>query len=536
MFKTIVPDSKEFLRSGEARIVSFIKTASGLELDDRKLKSLACDEAKAFAQTLSPVPGKRIILVSALGSFEVWGQNKKADAFPYRAINGLPPEGLPPDFFRAVQNKIPKIYGQIVYKSKFDEHGSQIGGGNTFYEHINRLPRASGRIVYLSPGSDIRCGYVLASFWNKIMHRLELVIEVWESKLMHICRAIDNGELPGVSMACDIPFDRCYICNHLALTGDDYCVHLNKTLYKRGFIFPNGKVIAMINDFPVFFDISIVKHPAAEEGRTLFKVASFDNEIDNQVKTAGYTGSIMEPEYSTVNNVHKTNIDSAMKLQSMRMYEHPFSHAVIGKLQKFPVRRLVKYLSVLGIFPTGHDFAQLLFNKTATESEVIGKEVELNLLPLIMSDIDKLNINETEFQNINAIMKSASDEDFFDETEFKNVINIVEGYLPLKSYHPDFVNQRKTASYTGSCPVDVSGNLDKINDIAKAVLISRIILEPELLLSMQSLLKSPGVVNELKKVGILPGNYKFDSLPVYPDFVKSYVDKVYQSRENLFRG
>ena len=181
--------------------------------------------AEEWSRSISPKEGKTYILVLAMGASEFYGPNRNGDAFR--------------------ESELKKTYKTF----ETDAH--------VYKSHVNKDPLKS-------------YGRVVKSFYNDQMHRIELVLEIDNSKAPDIVDKINSGESVAVSMGCKIKFDVCSICGNQAPTRAQYCTHLKNELNK---IYPDGRIVCADNPNPKFFDISIVWRPADKTGYMLKKVA-----------------------------------------------------------------------------------------------------------------------------------------------------------------------------------------------------------------------------------------------------------------------
>ena len=113
------------------------------------------------------------------------------------------------------------------------------------------------------------------------MHRVELVVYLDRAKCKKwaaydIIERIERGEFPDVSMGCKVPFDVCTICGHKSKTRKDYCSHASSMMNK---ILPDGRKVAVRNDFPRFFDISFVFIGADKSAKVLAKLAQRGRQV-----------------------------------------------------------------------------------------------------------------------------------------------------------------------------------------------------------------------------------------------------------------
>lgn len=156
--------------------------------DGRPLRerfSKTASEASDYIQTVSPQPGKTIVLVLALGAYETYGLNRNGDGFnehPYRSGH-KPTCGHPECEKGTADGWVAR--GELLtehYKS-FEQHGK------IYRHHQNKDPAKS-------------CGDVLKAFWNPQMHRVELLLALDNSKATDLVPRIADGEYPAVSMGC----------------------------------------------------------------------------------------------------------------------------------------------------------------------------------------------------------------------------------------------------------------------------------------------------------------------------------------------
>lgn len=497
------------LDSNETRIIQFAysKQYKAYVPDDRRFtKTAACTEALDFASSISPQPGRRVILVSAVGEFETWGGNKKADAFPRAAIHGEYPKDfdmsiLPPEAIARIWDE----WGYKTFPTKFDTNGNQIGGGNSFNEHINRYDKfnLNGKPITGSydPRLDPRTGFILAAFLNEKRRRVELIQTILESRDARMCSMLDEGFLPGISMASDVPWDRCSICGALSLTEDSYCDHLKKENGLRGKILRSfgGKGVYMINDFPDFFDSSTVGIRAATEAGTLTKVAGFSN------KTYVMPG-----------------LQKKKELQSDRIFEYNFNEKTASLLSTVDPLSLSVYAGIIGIFPTITDYMNIYYPaKTANMEESIYAEGDLlNLIPASLESIPSGYIDRCQENYM------------FDLDEFSHTLNVLKPYMDYKSYHPAhfYKGMRKTASQNTDIlkEVDLSIPFEKLSPSARAAIVTKILTDKLLKTRIKEALADPRVQAELEKKSIraiYTDSEEHPSIPVYEDLAQRFGKK-----------
>lgn len=228
------------------------KTASALQM-----RSKLHPKVQDFVGAVRPTAAGIYVLVNALGAGEYWGSNVNGDLFPEKALIHSPPEWekLPVEQMRTVGQAWP--YGYPTFM-----------GAYPYKHHVNKDPsRAFGRVEL--------------AVWNPDMHRVELVVYLdralcMQFDAMDIIERIERGEFPDVSMGCKVPYDICTICEHKSKTPKDYCEHAARMMNK---ILPDGRKVAVRNDFPRFFDISFVFIGADKTAKVMAKIAQQGNQV-----------------------------------------------------------------------------------------------------------------------------------------------------------------------------------------------------------------------------------------------------------------
>lgn len=212
-------------------------------------------------------------LISAMGSWEYWGQNTNGDAFPEKSLIHTP-RGWD-ELSMSHKAQIGKTW-EWGYPTFYNAHA--------FQHHVNKDPaRAFGNVVY--------------AMWDPFMKRVLLVIGFDRNRAdamgaIGVIDKIENGEFPDVSMGCKVPYDLCTRCTDwdritgnpkadldshrkdtitgLSETTKDYCDHLTHEL---GRVYSDGVKAGMINLHPRFFDLSVVFIGADKTSKVMAKLA-----------------------------------------------------------------------------------------------------------------------------------------------------------------------------------------------------------------------------------------------------------------------
>lgn len=226
-----------YFPTGEATIQPVVLWANGKPCYEgiSKHASVGSD----YFKNIVPVPGHSIVYVLAMGAWESYGENRNGDSFPefpYKE-NEDPPWIAPSDVLTQ------------HYKS-FETHA------HNYRHHVNKDPKKA-------------VGKVMKAFWNPLMHRVELLIDLDDEKAPDLAKRIAAGEFPPVSMGTRVKYDVCSICGNRAPTRAQYCKHLKFQM--RDVI--NGMKVSALNPSPKFFDISWVYRPADQTAFMMKKVA-----------------------------------------------------------------------------------------------------------------------------------------------------------------------------------------------------------------------------------------------------------------------
>lgn len=336
------------------------KTVVLLDSIPEGLEKIA-SEATEFAKSVGPTPGKTKILVLAMGASEYYGPNRNGDAFKESEL--------------------------------IKHHHTFKTNAHVFKSHVNKDPAKS-------------IGRVIESFYNRDMHRVELILELDNQKAAEQVEKIRANKDVAVSMGCRIKYDVCSICGNKAPTRAEYCTHLK---YEMGEIHPDGKIVCAENPRPNFFDISMVFRPADKTGYMLKKIARDgglhieDKSADLAIKNASLT--VLASYLRKAADIDKTisgvaigadteSIDTkSLSPRDKRLSAKwistltPKVVAAYTSISKDKLKTLskesfsdtLKLLSDSGVFLMTSEFVELLFNK------LLGKTVPPGLTEKLVS-------------------------------------------------------------------------------------------------------------------------------------------------------
>ena len=201
----------------------------------RKHASSYHPEIASYIEKAKPLANLVQVLLTALGSYEFWGQNVNGDRFREGALKH---EG--------------DDYGYKTFETN----------ANYFTHHVNKDP-------------SLAKGRILKSVWNDKAKRVELVVGIDINLDPEGAAMIDRGEDLTFSMGAKVPFDVCSICQKRAKTRNEYCDHLR---YLMNQIDPiSNLLVGADNTLPRFFDMSRVLIPADKTAHMWTKIASAAN-------------------------------------------------------------------------------------------------------------------------------------------------------------------------------------------------------------------------------------------------------------------
>lgn len=274
-----------------------------------KTASESSPEIQQFiADHIKSDPEHVYLLLTALGTGEIWGPN----------VNG--------DFF----------YHDDIIRS----HKTFETFGFVYVHHKNKDPKKAS-------------GKVMLSHFNPRMHRVELIVRLDRNKAPKIAADADNGKLWDVSMGCKVKFDVCSICGNKAYTRDQYCTHLKHHMCE---ILPDGRQVYAINPNPRFFDISFVWVGADRTAKVLAKVASASNQ--GLQKESDITKELP----ATFLSPKATHMASLLmeELGGMKEKEPPLPDSLLERTASFSLPDVLTTLIALGILLKPEEFAGVL--------------------------------------------------------------------------------------------------------------------------------------------------------------------------------
>lgn len=244
--KIILLDDR-FEKTGEPTVQTVLlwSPLRGKPSWERLTKEACASPALEYIKSIKPTPGRTVVLVIGLGSYEFYGLNRNADGF-----NEVP--------YKPGRSNGPGRDSWVMEPECIQHHFHSYEQGHVFRHHVNRDP---ARAV----------GNVLKAFWNPFMHRVEVLEDIDNAKAPDLVEQIADNEFPAKSMGCRIQFDVCTECGNMAPTRKHYCDHLK---FQLNWLDPKtGVRYGALNPSPRFFDSSWVTRPADRTGYLLQKVA-----------------------------------------------------------------------------------------------------------------------------------------------------------------------------------------------------------------------------------------------------------------------
>lgn len=181
-------------------------------------------------------------------------------------------------FFRLIEDYTPSRDKTAVHtiamtaseRFGFNRNGDGWKRANLIRDHPTFVSHAKVFRHHKNTSLDPSYGTVRAALYNDEMDRVELLMELDNSKCAEELSLLERKGSYPVSMACKIAHDVCSICENKAKTPREYCWHVKEALGK---IMDDGKIVGVDNPNSTFFDISRVVRPADRVAYTL-KTAS----------------------------------------------------------------------------------------------------------------------------------------------------------------------------------------------------------------------------------------------------------------------
>ena len=181
-------------------------------------------------------------------------------------------------FFRLIEDYAPGRDKTAVHtiamtaseRFGFNRNGDGWKRANLLRDHPTFVSHAKVFRHHKNTPLDPSYGTVKAALYNDEMDRVELLMELDNSKCAEELSLLERKGSYPVSMACKIAHDVCSICENKAKTPKEYCWHVKEALGK---IMDDGKIVGVDNPNSTFFDISRVVRPADRVAYTL-KTAS----------------------------------------------------------------------------------------------------------------------------------------------------------------------------------------------------------------------------------------------------------------------
>ena len=365
-------------------------------------KSAAADEVVDFTQNLNKKDDKFYLHINAMGAGEYYGSNRNGDYFPEDNL--------------------------IQWHKTFETSPAHV-----FRHHVNKDP-------------SIAIGKVIFSYYNPRMHRVELIAELDKRLAAPEKAAIERGEFPMTSMACNTPYDMCSICGNKAHTRAEYCSHLTTQLNKT---LPDGRRVMSLNVGPLkFFDISMVIRPADITSSVLQKVASngdipvtssaeiaeLDGILYGREKRASIRKSAVEKAADIIKEIPGDIENYSDSLETILSSVQDPEEALLTALKDYSMADIISTFAAMGINPSLKFLIKIL----------AGKEVGQREDEIADAAIDALREHGVE-----AIPESSEEllPDIEDARPNPYLVKILAGQLDSSSYGRDFVEKR--AALTG---------------------------------------------------------------------------------------
>jgi hypothetical protein len=200
----------------------------------------------------------------------------------------------------------------------FNRNGDGWKRANLQRDHPTFVSHAKVFRHHKNTPMDPSFGVVKAAAYNEDMDRVELLMELDNSKCAEELSLLErNGSYP-VSMACKIAHDVCSICSNKAKTPKEYCWHVKEALGK---ILDDGKIVGVDNPNSTFFDISRVIRPADRVAYTLKKASAGVVGGAALAEELGYSMSALDSIEATLTSNYKNSAEKKKILEKISKME-----------------------------------------------------------------------------------------------------------------------------------------------------------------------------------------------------------------------
>lgn len=262
-------------------------------------------------------------------------QEKRANMFS-RLIDGYTPS--------RDKTAVHTIAMTASEKFGFNRNGDGWKRSSLLRDHPTFISHAKVFRHHRNTPADPSYGVVKAAMYNDEMDRVELLMELDNSKCAEELSLLErNGSYP-VSMACKIAHDVCSICSNKAKTPREYCWHVKEALGK---ILDDGRVVGVDNPNSTFFDISRVIRPADRVAYTLKKASAGIQGGAALAEELGYSMSDLQSLEASVSSSFKLSEEKRRILEKLSKMEKRIEGTVRPMVLDDPneVQDVVKKLS-----------------------------------------------------------------------------------------------------------------------------------------------------------------------------------------------
>lgn len=334
----------------------------------------ASPEIASFLENFEKKKENTYVVVAAVGAGEFYSNNSRGDFFP---------------------------------EDELIRHHKTFENGYVFVQHNNKDPKNA-------------IGKILFSSYNKKLHRVELVLEIWRSKTPEaLLKMIDTGKPLDVSMGCRVKSEICSICGHVSTKISERCSHLARQI---GETLPDGRKVYAINFEPNFFDLSYVRKGADGTGKMLQKIASLDKQVlqgilDNWGKRSTFRKEAKISKKSDIVKQVPSQFASAIHRKADRLGDRYKSHLdvvrnqfkkkaerltialsneEIQKIAGYPLDVALSTLRCCHVNLSPPEFQKLVLTKIGMEKT--AKDFEAQRITFDYTDEDEIPWNERHIQ------------------------------------------------------------------------------------------------------------------------------------------
>jgi hypothetical protein len=339
------------------------------------------DEIALFAKSAKASDDCVWLHIIAMTASDFYGMNRNGDFFYESDLLGMQD-----------QTEADKNIGD--YKGKPVQRYKTFLQASFYHHHKNKPDQGHPRF-----------GRVVIAAYNHVMHRVELVVQVFRVKKIigditylpdvDTCNKAINGETIAFSMGCKVPGDFCSITGVWNKGPAEYGPYLKDQMGK---ILPDGRRVYAINRKPRFFDISKVTIPADPNGLGVTKIANLNIIVSSAQKALDY-GMTEDEKVSTIKKSEMSKVIPDGKLigEVADLHEAPglehvdedLPNEVLDSLGNLSLGKALSNLLASGILASPKEFGTIINIRISRSPNWMKESPEIDWNGGLDTDVQK---------------------------------------------------------------------------------------------------------------------------------------------------